>query len=295
MPELPEVETARRAAYAAAVRRRIVGVTVTDDPIVFEGVTPRGFAMPSWAGVSGPCGDMESTSGSSSTGGRGCPCTSAWRGASTHRAVPACASFRAATARSPGGRPRSRSSASCSRTAVSSRSPTGAASAESGSGTTRCPTLRSVVSGSTRSTGCPRRGGSGRWPGRARARSRRSCWTSRSRRASEPGSPTKCCTKPGSRPGARCARSPTPSSTGCGSASARSSAWRFALARTAIASRGHGSSIGGGIADLASRGVATPFGARRSRVAPRRGCRPSSAERDRRAPPRESPTHARVG
>jgi formamidopyrimidine-DNA glycosylase len=40
MPELPEVETARRAAYAVAVGRRIVGVTVTDDPIVFEGVAP---------------------------------------------------------------------------------------------------------------------------------------------------------------------------------------------------------------------------------------------------------------
>ena len=40
MPELPEVETARRAATAVAVGRRIVGVTVSDDPIVFEGVPP---------------------------------------------------------------------------------------------------------------------------------------------------------------------------------------------------------------------------------------------------------------
>lgn len=38
MPELPEVETARRAATAVAAGRRIVGVTVSDDPIVFEGV-----------------------------------------------------------------------------------------------------------------------------------------------------------------------------------------------------------------------------------------------------------------
>jgi formamidopyrimidine-DNA glycosylase len=38
MPELPEVEAARRAAHAVAVGRRISGVTVTDDPIVFEGV-----------------------------------------------------------------------------------------------------------------------------------------------------------------------------------------------------------------------------------------------------------------
>jgi formamidopyrimidine-DNA glycosylase len=38
MPELPEVETARRAATAVAVGRRIVDVTVTDDPIVFERV-----------------------------------------------------------------------------------------------------------------------------------------------------------------------------------------------------------------------------------------------------------------
>jgi formamidopyrimidine-DNA glycosylase len=40
MPELPEVETARRAARAVAVGRRIVDVTATDDPIVFEGVSP---------------------------------------------------------------------------------------------------------------------------------------------------------------------------------------------------------------------------------------------------------------
>ena len=40
MPELPEVETARRAAIAVAVGRRIVGVTVVDDTIVFERVPP---------------------------------------------------------------------------------------------------------------------------------------------------------------------------------------------------------------------------------------------------------------
>ena len=40
MPELPEVETARRAAVAVAVGRRIVGLAVADDPIVFEGVAP---------------------------------------------------------------------------------------------------------------------------------------------------------------------------------------------------------------------------------------------------------------
>jgi formamidopyrimidine-DNA glycosylase len=40
MPELPEVEAARRAAIEVAVGRRITGVAVTDDPIVFEGVRP---------------------------------------------------------------------------------------------------------------------------------------------------------------------------------------------------------------------------------------------------------------
>jgi formamidopyrimidine-DNA glycosylase len=40
MPELPEVETARRAAAAVARGRRIVDVTVTDDPLVFEHVPP---------------------------------------------------------------------------------------------------------------------------------------------------------------------------------------------------------------------------------------------------------------
>src|SRR5215470_15668729 len=40
MPELPEVERARRAARAIAVGRRIIDVAVGDDPIVFEGVPP---------------------------------------------------------------------------------------------------------------------------------------------------------------------------------------------------------------------------------------------------------------
>ena len=43
MPELPEVETARLAAMAVAVGRRIVGVTVADDAIVFERVSPAGI------------------------------------------------------------------------------------------------------------------------------------------------------------------------------------------------------------------------------------------------------------
>src|SRR5262249_29561909 len=38
---LPEVETARRAAAAVALGRRITGVVVADDPIVFEGVAPE--------------------------------------------------------------------------------------------------------------------------------------------------------------------------------------------------------------------------------------------------------------
>jgi len=40
MPELPEVEAARRAAHAIAAGRRIAGVAVADDPIVFEEVAP---------------------------------------------------------------------------------------------------------------------------------------------------------------------------------------------------------------------------------------------------------------
>ena len=40
MPELPEVETARRAAAAVAVGRRITGLVAADDPIVFEGRPP---------------------------------------------------------------------------------------------------------------------------------------------------------------------------------------------------------------------------------------------------------------
>ncbi len=40
MPELPEVEAARRAAASVAVGCRIIAVTVADDPIVFEGIRP---------------------------------------------------------------------------------------------------------------------------------------------------------------------------------------------------------------------------------------------------------------
>jgi formamidopyrimidine-DNA glycosylase len=44
MPELPEVETARRRAQRALRGRRIAAVAVVDDPIVYEGVTPARFA-----------------------------------------------------------------------------------------------------------------------------------------------------------------------------------------------------------------------------------------------------------
>src|SRR5215468_621719 len=40
MPELPEVEMARRAATTIAVGHRIVDVAVEIDPIVFEAVPP---------------------------------------------------------------------------------------------------------------------------------------------------------------------------------------------------------------------------------------------------------------
>lgn len=43
MPELPEVEAARRAAHRVAAGRRIVEAHVADDPIVFEGVAPARF------------------------------------------------------------------------------------------------------------------------------------------------------------------------------------------------------------------------------------------------------------
>src|SRR6266481_646739 len=43
MPELPEVEAARRAAQKVAAGRRIVDAHVADDPIVFEGVAPARF------------------------------------------------------------------------------------------------------------------------------------------------------------------------------------------------------------------------------------------------------------
>ena len=43
MPELPEVEAARRAAHQVAAGRRIVEAYVADDPIVFEGIAPARF------------------------------------------------------------------------------------------------------------------------------------------------------------------------------------------------------------------------------------------------------------
>jgi formamidopyrimidine-DNA glycosylase len=44
VPELPEVETARRLAARVAVGRRIVDVWCAADPIVFDGVTPGRLA-----------------------------------------------------------------------------------------------------------------------------------------------------------------------------------------------------------------------------------------------------------
>src|SRR5438552_11649085 len=44
MPELPEVETARRLATRALAGRRIVGVATVDDPIVYAGVSRRRLA-----------------------------------------------------------------------------------------------------------------------------------------------------------------------------------------------------------------------------------------------------------
>jgi len=43
MPELPEVEAARRVVHKVAAGRRIVEAHVADDPIVFEGVAPARF------------------------------------------------------------------------------------------------------------------------------------------------------------------------------------------------------------------------------------------------------------
>ena len=40
MPELPEVEAARRLLMRSAVGRRIVSVRAAPDPIVFQGVSP---------------------------------------------------------------------------------------------------------------------------------------------------------------------------------------------------------------------------------------------------------------
>ena len=44
MPELPEVETARRRAERALRGRRIAAVAVVRDPIVYDGVSPSRFA-----------------------------------------------------------------------------------------------------------------------------------------------------------------------------------------------------------------------------------------------------------
>jgi formamidopyrimidine-DNA glycosylase len=45
MPELPEVETARRRLASCLVGRRIAAVTTVPDPIVYHGVSPRRFAL----------------------------------------------------------------------------------------------------------------------------------------------------------------------------------------------------------------------------------------------------------
>ncbi len=202
--------------------------------------------MPSSAAASGTCDVTGSTCGSSSTEGRGSACTSEWRVASTPRVEGACASGRAVAARSLDGHPGSRSSGWRSRAARSWRSPTAGGSVAFDSGGTPPRSPRSPPSASTPSANSPHPSDSARSPGVAERRSRRSCWTSRSRRASETGSPTRCSTRHRSRPGARPDRSPTPSSTGSGPGSVRSSVPRCASAPTATASRDHGCSTGDG-------------------------------------------------
>ena len=44
MPELPEVESARRRAQRVFAGRRIERVTTVDDPLVYQGVSPKRFA-----------------------------------------------------------------------------------------------------------------------------------------------------------------------------------------------------------------------------------------------------------
>jgi formamidopyrimidine-DNA glycosylase len=45
MPELPEVESARRFAEKALAGKRIVHVATVEDPIMYEGVRPKAFAQ----------------------------------------------------------------------------------------------------------------------------------------------------------------------------------------------------------------------------------------------------------
>lgn len=45
MPELPEVEDARRRAERALAGRRLLRVATAPDPLVYQGVTPRRFAQ----------------------------------------------------------------------------------------------------------------------------------------------------------------------------------------------------------------------------------------------------------
>jgi hypothetical protein len=91
-----------------------------------------------------------------------------------------------------------------------------------------------------------------------RARSRRSCSTSRSPRASGTGSPTRCSIRRASRPGARPDRCPTGSSTGCEPGCARSFGLRSERGPTATATRDRGCSTGAGTAARASPCEATP-------------------------------------
>ena len=71
MPELPEVETARRLATRVAVGRRITEVWCAPDPIVYEGVSAGARARrPASAAASARRAGTASTSGSSSTARR---------------------------------------------------------------------------------------------------------------------------------------------------------------------------------------------------------------------------------
>ena len=281
MPELPEVETARRAATAVAVGRRIVGVTVADDPIVFEHVPP-GADPPRAPRAAGPAVRRHGKHFwfELDRPARGSSCTSAWPAASTRRDGGACGSCRAGGAADTGWPPRFMQAPPAPRRRRRARaSPTAGAWAASDSGAIRATEPPIAALGFDALRGLP---GAARF--RALARSRAAAGEGALARPVLRGGRRQLDRRRGALSGAhrppprgslavrpRAGPAPRPPPGDCPARGGR-------RVRQRAATRPRGSSTAAGTPGPASPCGATRSAGRRSRAAPPPGFPPSSTE-----------------